>query len=553
MRRRVKLQWLVITELNHYGADSLSKLELLFNRKGGRSFLRSIGGHIRTTYAPIVLEPNDIFYSAMSRLQKQVNFSGKKFPYTINDFFEGKTNRLNVGLHLFGQTLAIRLSLDEFEINESYDLSFFQLLDNHPRIKKIALQLIAIVISGDRHASGNSNLPKSYPAIRLESLQPDPEDWKKWSASLLCRHAAMLDSVLEHVLDKNQAHQVDHSQLLIDKQGIVSYVPFSYPLSSPGNQQRYSNAYSMLELAAVLKSQLSKAAELPEDAINLITNAEEAIADSVSAQRAWNLICREFKLRIELKNRPQKPAVNTMKRVLIVTVTHVESQAVLSAFHKANGQAPKAKFINGHIYQELGAIGIFDCFLAISEMGAGGTGGSTLSVKKAIEEINPDSVIMTGIAFGIDKRNFSIGDILVSNQVQLYDLQKLHSNGKLTIRGDKPHASSTLLNWVSHAKLSWTAISKSKVESGLILSGDKLIDNVDYRDLLADQAPEALGGEMEGAGLYAACHTSKVDWLLIKAICDWADGNKSKNKTANQLKAANNAASFVTHLLGIIN
>jgi len=54
---------------------------------------------------------------------------------------------------------------------------------------------------------------------------------------------------------------------------------------------------------------------------------------------------------------------------------------------------------------------------------------------------------------------------------------------------------------------------------------------------------------MEGAGLYAACQVAKVDRLLVKAICDWADGNKSKNKSTNQQKAAANAARFVVHLL----
>ncbi|MNO77366.1 5'-methylthioadenosine/S-adenosylhomocysteine nucleosidase [compost metagenome] len=205
--------------------------------------------------------------------------------------------------------------------------------------------------------------------------------------------------------------------------------------------------------------------------------------------------------------------------------------------------------LNSHVYQELGVIGAFECFLAISEMGTGGTNGSLLSVQKAIGDIKPDTVIMAGIAFGIDKKKFSIGDVLVSQQLLLYDLQRMNSNGTIALRGDTPHASSVPLNWVRHAKLTWPSISNSKVEPGLVLSGDKLIDNIDYRNALRDVAPEALGGEMEGAGLYAACQDAKVDWLLVKAICDWADGNKSKNKSINQKTAAANAARFVVHLL----
>lgn len=54
---------------------------------------------------------------------------------------------------------------------------------------------------------------------------------------------------------------------------------------------------------------------------------------------------------------------------------------------------------------------------------------------------------------------------------------------------------------------------------------------------------------MEGAGLYVACQNSKVDWILVKAICDWADGQKAKDEDARQQLAADNAAAFVLHAL----
>ena len=83
----------------------------------------------------------------------------------------------------------------------------------------------------------------------------------------------------------------------------------------------------------------------------------------------------------------------------------------------------------------------------------------------------------------------------------------------------------------------------------MILSGEKLIDNIDYRDQLLKLDNEAVGGEMEGAGLYVSSHDHKVDWIVIKAICDWADGNKKKNKTRRQKKAAKNAAEFLVESL----
>jgi len=40
----------------------------------------------------------------------------------------------------------------------------------------------------------------------------------------------------------------------------------------------------------------------------------------------------------------------------------------------------------------------------------------------------------------------------------------------------------------------------------------------------------------------AAAQRNKVDWILVKAICDWADGNKHQNKSRCQNEAAENAA-----------
>ena len=89
----------------------------------------------------------------------------------------------------------------------------------------------------------------------------------------------------------------------------------------------------------------------------------------------------------------------------------------------------------------------------------------------------------------------------------------------------------------------------AKVRPGLLLSGEKLIDDKDYRDQLIALQVEAVGGEMEGAGLYVASAEHKIDWIVIKAICDWADGNKSINKTQRQKIAAKNAAVFVVESL----
>jgi nucleoside phosphorylase/tetratricopeptide (TPR) repeat protein len=238
--------------------------------------------------------------------------------------------------------------------------------------------------------------------------------------------------------------------------------------------------------------------------------------------------------------------------VLIVTATKVESTAVTQVFQEASGERPKPASSGDRMYQDLGVVNGAKVFLAQSEVGSVGLGASLQTVQKGIAALSPAAVIMVGIAFGINADKQSIGDVLVSQRLWLYDLQRVGTgqDGKLEIipRGDRPHASPRLMSWFQVADQHWDE-ARAEVRFGLILSGDKLVDNVDFRQQLRAFESEAIGGEMEGAGLYVACQDEKVDWILVKAICDWGDGNKAQDKDARQQLAAQNAASFVLHAL----
>lgn len=235
--------------------------------------------------------------------------------------------------------------------------------------------------------------------------------------------------------------------------------------------------------------------------------------------------------------------------VLLVTVTEVERDAVLEFF-------PHATLLHlaFQSYYHLGLVGGARVYLVQQpDMGSGNAGGSILTIFKGILALAPATVIMVGIAFGFEPEKFAIGDILISEQIQLYEFQRVSSNAQnrphFQARGARPAVSPRLLSLFKNNAHGWSG---QQTAFGVILSGDKLIDNVIYRDEIRGFAPEALGGEMEGAGLFAASqdHAHPVDWILVKAISDWADGNKGANKKANQLKAARSAARFVFHVLG---
>lgn len=252
------------------------------------------------------------------------------------------------------------------------------------------------------------------------------------------------------------------------------------------------------------------------------------------------------------KKKTAKKKGNKKCDIMLVTAADIELETVKNLLSEKYDREFKIEDIeSNNIYIDLGVIGKKKVFLVPSQMGSGGPGGSQQTVTDAILEYDPCAIILVGIAFGIDKKKNDIGDILVSKELYYYEKIKVGTSKKgriiITERGDRPPATPRLLKGLLVAtKARWDG---AKVKDGIILSGAKLIDNKDYRDSINEQCPEAIGGEMEGYGLYSAAHSKKKDWVVVKAICDWADGKKRHKKKERQIAAARNSISFVFHAI----
>jgi nucleoside phosphorylase len=184
--------------------------------------------------------------------------------------------------------------------------------------------------------------------------------------------------------------------------------------------------------------------------------------------------------------------------ILLVTATEVESRAVLKVAEESTGHPSSSLEVGNGTYRDLGKVNGKKVWLVQSEMGAGGPGGAHETVGQAIREVNPEEVIMVGIAFGSNREKQEIGDVLVAMQLHMYEPQRRNTDRAIP-RGDKASASPRLLQRFRNASLDWQM---ANVNFGLVLSGDKLIDDDAFVRELLSHEPEAIGGEMEGAGLY---------------------------------------------------
>ena len=194
----------------------------------------------------------------------------------------------------------------------------------------------------------------------------------------------------------------------------------------------------------------------------------------------------------------------------------------------------------------------------------------------AVTKIDPGSALRTGVSFapilayhcfpclaaiigvgvicGVESKT-KLCDVVVSSKVVNYDKARVENGGYIS-RGESLPASSYLQQIFSHAN--WPHTSKKifnrlsgmplpEIHHGTILSGPYFIDDAEFKDkLLKSFSPEAIGLEMEGSGLFAAAHETKIRCILVKSVCDFGDGNKNK---IFQPTAAVIAADCVRHVL----
>jgi WD40 repeat protein/nucleoside phosphorylase/uncharacterized protein YjbI with pentapeptide repeats len=255
----------------------------------------------------------------------------------------------------------------------------------------------------------------------------------------------------------------------------------------------------------------------------------------------------ENQLLSDQRGMPLEPPV-----VVLVSFNAHETAAILK--HFSPGGTQRSEVRAEMTYNLLGVHGGMRVVHRISKQGES---EAQLAAHDAIQAWKPRAIIALGIAFGVNPGKQRIGDVLVSEYVRGYDLGRINPDDSFTLRAGKPPASPALYQRFWHLDQCRTAsptacLSWPKVRFGTLLSGSKLVDNLDYRNALLKHEQEAIGGEMEAVGIHLAADRCKVDWLVVKAICDWADGTKgTASKESDQALAAEHAALVVKAALDL--
>lgn len=337
------------------------------------------------------------------------------------------------------------------------------------------------------------------------------------------------------------ARQNDLNLLECDRVPSGLRITLSGGLGIGADSERFRSAASVA-FTAIQRALASSSGVEPEQADATLENRLPQMLEYEVKEQPWRPTQEP---RIEVVPHGTLGDLRSQADILILTATEIELDAALTLMSPLPGREALLKVNIEKATYYLGVMGAAPAVLALSEMGSGGRDGSLTSTNRALRVWAPRAAVMMGIAFGLKPNKQQLGDVLVSERLSPYEPQRVGS--VLVHRGVKTQAGKTLLSRFRMAK-GWAfkrpdnSVAKEIV--GEVVSGEKLVDNKEFRDQLARTFPEAIGGEMEGAGFQAAADDFGVEWIIVKGICDWGMGKQA----THQPMAAAAAGSLVKHV-----
>lgn len=213
--------------------------------------------------------------------------------------------------------------------------------------------------------------------------------------------------------------------------------------------------------------------------------------------------------------------------------------------------------LNGNSYRVLAC--------SINKMGMQATASVASMI---ITKFKVKNIFMTGICAGIKDRGLNFGDIVVAENSFDYGSGKIQeSDTGIFIFKPEPHQFSTdqtlisKLNNFINKKIELSKIqnaykgnlSKNMLQAkiGPIASGSYVVASKSFAANIAEPNRKLLAIDMEGYGLYLACHFfNQTKALFVKSVCDFGDKEKDDNyQSYAAFTSANFLHSFIFNML----
>ncbi len=180
----------------------------------------------------------------------------------------------------------------------------------------------------------------------------------------------------------------------------------------------------------------------------------------------------------------------------------------------------KKETISGIIYYE-GTLQGKD--VVVAKCGIGKV-HAAICAQTMILKYKPDAIINTGVAGSLSS-DLDIADLVISDNVVQHDMDTSGMGDPVGfISGVDLINIPCSKNLVKKIESSAKTIENTNVIVGTIASGDQFICNQDKKHYIIKHF-NALCAEMEGAAIGHVCYLNNVDFCIVRAISDKADGS----------------------------
>jgi nucleoside phosphorylase len=265
---------------------------------------------------------------------------------------------------------------------------------------------------------------------------------------------------------------------------------------------------------------------------------------------------------------------------VIVTALEEERDAVLSKLPRIQKLPPTEDDVRVYFHAELPVVypdgTEFSYSIVVVCLPGMGRVEAVNTTKDAIARWKPRYVLLVGIAAGFEENAANLGDVLVSEQIVDYELQKIVDVSKWAafvgwvLRRPKPteeyrfsvHRSDVRLmnaaqnflgdGWNDLIAVARPTNGKPKRLPGPMATGDKVVQRRTLVKALLDRWPKLIGLEMEAGGAASACFQSpsRPGFFMIRGVSDLADEKKGTAGVKKWRKYASDvAASYAIALL----
>lgn len=160
----------------------------------------------------------------------------------------------------------------------------------------------------------------------------------------------------------------------------------------------------------------------------------------------------------------------------------------------------------------------------------------------------PDVIINIGVAGSLSSK-LDIGDLVISDHVVHHDFDISALNEPLGYiqEIDKIHIPSSKLV-AEKIYSSANELENVNVYVGTIASGDQFVCNQDRKNAIVNNF-NAMCTEMEGAAIGHVCYLNNVDFCIIRAISDKADGSAHMDFPTFARIAAKNSTELIRNYI----